>query len=78
MPLDEQNQGLRDRSDYVNSSDPLVSFLYILIRDHLPCGTVEGIYQKHVAGTGDSEFCNGYLALYAKDLARRLQESRDE
>lgn len=79
MTLSPQNDALRSRSGAVNSQDPLVSFLYILMRDHLPAGVVEGIIQNHVVveaqdeGPSDeSQFCNGYLAAYAKDIAARL------
>ena len=69
-----QNEELRYRSGSVNSTEPLVSFLYILMRDHLPAGVVERIYQEHVAGTfSNSKFTNGYLASYAKDLAERIR-----
>jgi hypothetical protein len=73
-PAESTNTALRERSGSVNSSDPLVSFLYILMRDHIPAGVVEGIMQHHVdAPEGTlSELCNGYLASYAKDVAARL------
>lgn len=72
-----QNDGLRDRSGAVESSDPLVAFLYHLMRDHLPAGVVEGIVQNHVPNPGrevTAYFTNGYLASYAKDIAARLKE----
>jgi hypothetical protein len=55
---------LLERSGSISSNDPLVSFLYILMRDHLPSGTVEKIIQIHVT-EGESLFCNGFLAKYA-------------
>ena len=75
--LSSQNADLRARSGAVDSSEPLVDFLYHLMRDHLPAGAVEGILQQHVfpeirKDDGISEFCNGYLANYAKDVAARL------
>ena len=77
MALTTQNAALRKRSGSIDSTDPLVSFLYILMRDHLTMGAVEGIVQKHVvlegADDGDgSQFCNGHLAKYAQDVADRL------
>lgn len=84
MTLSPQNDALRSRSGAVNSQDPLVSFLYILMRDHLPAGVVEGILQNHVVveaqdeGPSDeSQFCNGYIAAYAKDIAARLSPQPD-
>jgi hypothetical protein len=57
--------------------DPLVSFLYILLRDHLTAGAVEGIMMEHVEKVGanvtEIVFTNGYLAHYAEDLALRLR-----
>jgi altronate dehydratase len=74
-----QMQSLRERSGSVNCKNRLVEFLYILMRDHLPAGVVEGILQKHVSGcSGDGDtvenlYTNGYLANYATDVAERLQ-----
>lgn len=72
-----QNSDLRARSGSVDSKDPLVDFMYHLLRDHLPAGEVEEILQKHVfpamrEGDTESQFCNGYLANYAKDITDRL------
>lgn len=69
-PLDD----LRTRSGSVKSSSLLVSFLYTLMRDHLTPGEVEAILQEEVekyAGK-EMEYSNGWLANYAKDIARRL------
>ena len=76
-----QNDDLRDRSGEVDTEDPLVVFLYHLLRDHLPAGDVEGIMQKHVfplpvredEGFPRCRFSNGFIAKYAKDVAQRLQ-----
>ena len=73
-----QNTDLRARSGSVDSSDPLVDFLYHLIRDHLPAGAVESIIQTQVFPEERkddcvSEFCNGYVANYAQDIAERLR-----
>lgn len=54
------------------TNDPLVSFLYILLRDNLPAGEVEKL-------TIDAEkypeavLSNRYLAEYATSIASRLQ-----
>ena len=73
--LSTENASLRRRSGDINSKDPLVDFLYHLMRDHVPAGVVEGILQKQVfaSETIESEYCNGYLAKYAQDIATRLQ-----
>ena len=72
-PCESENVELRKRSGSINSNDPLVSFLYILMRDYLPAGTVEKIMQEHV-NEKESLFCNGFLAQYAKDVADRINE----
>lgn len=78
MTLAPANAALRERSGSVDSSDPLVSFLYILLRDHVPAGVVEGIMQGHVeVPEKDTEFCNGFIARYAKDVAARLRPAGD-
>jgi hypothetical protein len=63
---------LRLRSGDVETSDKLVSFLYDLMRDHLPPGTVERLVLD--AQTTPVKFTNGWLAEYAKDLATRLKD----
>lgn|SRR5690606_32968157 len=57
------------------SKNALVSFLYELMRDHLPCGTVEKLVNDENPNNIDIEFSNGYLARYAEDLANRLINS---
>lgn len=64
---------LRTRSGEVTSEDPLVTFLYILMRDHLPAGVVEEIVERHTYHE-DMKYTNGWLAEYAKDLAARLKK----
>lgn len=64
---------MRARSGEVDSDDPLVGFLYILMRDHLTAGEVENIMELHIGATPKVyRFSNGWLASHAKDLARRL------
>ena len=65
---------MRKRSGAIKSKDRLVSFLYILMRDHIPSGQLETIYLDHVINQkADSIFTNGWLANYAKDFAERLK-----
>jgi hypothetical protein len=84
MTLSPQNAELRERSGSVNSKDLVVAFLYQILRDHLPAGTVEEIMQQHVLspqveeGDGTSEYCNGYIAQYAQDIANRLKIEPNE
>lgn len=59
------------RSGNVTSHSQLAIFLYILIRDYLPAGTIEKILREH-KGIQTAEFSNGWLATYAEDVANRL------
>ena len=71
-PWDQrENVELRARSGDVWDRRPLVSFLYELLRDHLPASTVETI-ARNSYDPGVTRYCNGYLAKYAQDIATRL------
>ena len=52
--------------------DRLTTFLYILLRDHVPAGDVEDILQHHAEVPGSPVYSNPHLAAYAKELAQRL------
>ena len=66
------NKRLREASGSVNSKSKVVSFMYLLGRDHLPLGTIEEIMMQ--CKTDEiTEFSNGWLADYAKDIAKRLR-----
>jgi len=72
----ERHKKMRKRSGDVTSRSKLVSFLYILMRDHLPAGEVEDIMLHDVDVLPKDENCsytNGWLARYAEDLAKRLK-----
>jgi hypothetical protein len=49
----------------------LVSFLYELMRDHVPPGVIEEIMRKTM-GPSAVVYTNGWLAKYAEDVANRL------
>jgi hypothetical protein len=59
-------------SGEVSSDDPLVSFLYLLMRDHVPLGVVAGLIDVS-CGAMLSQFTNGWLAEYARDCVSRLR-----
>lgn len=65
-----ETDSLRSRSGSVKMDSRLVAFLYELMRDHVTPGEVEAIVQ----GCSDPNvvYTNGWLALYAADLAARL------
>jgi hypothetical protein len=51
----------------------LKSFLYILLRDHVPFGDVEGIIKKHVEIAKEQvTFEGAELSVYVDSLVRRL------
>jgi hypothetical protein len=67
-------RGIRDRSGTVSSTNPMVSFLYELMRGHVPPGVVEQIMANMEVERGkEVVFTNGWLANYAKDVAARLR-----
>ena len=57
----------------VSYNDPLTSFLYELMRDHLPAGTVATIAMNCPRHTL-TRYCNGHLAIYAHRIANELVE----
>jgi hypothetical protein len=62
---------LRERSGHVAIHDKLVSFLYELMRDHVPPGIIEAI--TNASEEIDVLYTNGWLAKYAEDVAKRLK-----
>jgi len=74
-----RTKSLREESGMVVFSDPLTSFLYQLMRDEVPCGTVEKIVQDVISeGSEEGEeilYTNGYLAKYANNLAELIKNS---
>jgi len=71
----------------MKQSDPLVVFFYILLRDHLPAGTVELIMRDHVElplprapsiaeKPTQPAFSNRHVEAYAKEIAKRLSKRR--
>lgn len=74
--INEKRTGqLREVSGNVVYTDSLTSFLYELMRDHLPAGTVEQLVMSAVV---DKEviFTNGWLAKYANNLAEELVNAK--
>lgn len=72
----DRTKELREESGRVAFTDPLTSFLYQLMRDEVPCGTIETIV-KDVISEGNVEiiFTNGYLAKYANNLAELIRNA---
>jgi hypothetical protein len=75
MADETPNDRLRTRSGKVRSSDPLVSVLYTLVRDHIQPGTLEKVIQEEetIRETHHTmQYSNGYLARYCEDVAARI------
>lgn len=72
--MKKANKKLAKRSGNIHGNDKLVEFLYELMRDHLPTGTVELIVRNCKSDKDTTiKYCNGFLAQYAQDIAKRLQ-----
>lgn len=71
--MDISHKSLKMRSGKVRDNRALVAFLYVLMRDHVTPSNIEEI-MSHVNEENKTEYelSNGYLAMYAKDLATRL------
>lgn len=62
-----------ERSGSVQTDDPLATFLYLLMRNEVTPGCVEGI-MKDVDLTGKvNRLSNGWLASHVIDIASRLR-----
>jgi hypothetical protein len=71
----EEIENLRERSGNIRSNSKAVAFVYELLRDYLPSGTVEKIvYNSTGPNTEEFIFTNGYLAKYAIDIVERLSQ----
>lgn len=69
----EKANTMRQRSGSIKINNRLISFLYELMRDHLPPGVIEEIVQAS-EDDPDVLYTNGWLAKYAEDLANRLKD----
>ena len=63
---------LRQVSGTTSNDSQLVCFLYLLMRDHLPTGTVEKILKDVNKPKENVQYTNGWLAKYAQDVADEL------
>lgn len=70
------NKRIRNNSGMIDIDSRLTGFLYLLMRDKLATGEVEDLMQKMTSEDGfvdpHSVYTNGWLALYAADIADRL------
>lgn len=80
---DHNVKRLRKKSGSVKDSRLLVAFLYVLMRDEVPPGVIEGTLLKLSNENAEDKetkheymLTNGYLAKYAQDLADRIETNR--
>lgn len=59
-------------STHVKDNDPLVAFMFILLRDHLAFGAVESILANHVESFDGKEYDYGPEYELARTFAERL------
>lgn len=68
---DKHNDKLFFESGQFTTEDPLVSFLYELMRDYVPAHVVENITRN--SPKEKTKLTNGWLGRYAVNLAERLK-----
>lgn len=75
----ESNSDTRKASGSVDGYDNLAGFLYLLMRDHLPTGTLESIMLKLPMDSGKKiNYTNGWLAKYAMHISSLLMGNKHE
>jgi hypothetical protein len=58
--------------------DPIVGLFYDLLRDHIAPSTLEELVRTACKHSDQViTYTNGWLALYAQDLVRRLDKARE-
>ena len=73
--MHETMKQMRQRSGSVTIDCKFTSFLYTLMRDHVQPGAIEDIMLNHMSDE-PVEYSNGWLALYAQDIAKRLKPQK--
>lgn len=61
---------MRRESGNIKTTSKLEMFLYLLARDWTPTGTIDKIVDYEIPANG--HFTNGWLAMWAQDVAKRL------
>lgn len=71
---EEEILRMKQRSGKYQSDDPLTSFFYSLMRDHVTPGLIENLVLDLERHQGETvSYTNGWLAQYAADLSKRVQ-----
>lgn len=68
---------LKEASGSVTSNDPMVGFLYDLMRDYVRPGEIERAVENNLY-KGTCTFSNGWLAKYAEDVVETLTKKSDD
>lgn len=63
---------MRNASGNISINDKLTSFMYELLRDHLPASIVEELVRSSEEEI-EVSYSNGWLAQYADCLSKRLK-----
>ena len=74
--MKERMDNLRSDSGEVSYSDPLTTFLYLLMRNELAAGKVEELVGEATNSTEEILFTNGWLAKYANNLAEEIKSAK--
>lgn len=71
VEIAESNRRIKAASGTVVGTDRLQMVLYLLMRDHLPCGVVEELVAR--SKECNTEYSNGWLAQYAGYLSTTIK-----
>lgn len=67
-----KSPSIESRSRNIKDDRPLVTFLYVLMRDFVQPGNIEAIVMEIEDSDEEWVFSNGWLAQYAQDISERL------
>lgn len=74
----DPNEDMRERSGRVELRDPLVGLFYDLLRDFVHPSDLEEMVRRACDHSNmNILYSNGWLAIYAQDMVRRLDEARN-
>ncbi len=68
---------LKEASGTVTSDDPMVGFVYDLLRDYVRPGDMERAVENNLY-KGTCTFSNGWLANYAKNIVKTLTKHSED
>jgi hypothetical protein len=74
----KHNSAITTASGGIVRTDRMVSFFYELMRGYMTPGVVEQIVRSVLAEDAEVCYCNGWLAMYAEYIVKRLREAEEE